>query len=35
MHQALHGYDDFNRLISNFNNGHQAFSWTYDRWGNR
>lgn len=33
---TTYGYDEFNRLSSsNFNNGQQAFSWTYDRWGNR
>lgn len=33
---TTYGYDEFNRLSSsNLNNGQQAFSWTYDRWGNR
>jgi RHS repeat-associated protein len=32
----VYGRDDFNRLISaNRNSGQQAFSYTYDRWGNR
>jgi YD repeat-containing protein len=32
----IYGYDEFNRLTSaNINSGQSAYSFTYDRWGNR